>query len=568
MKQHSLKLSAFKLFNRLASVTAIAASVTNGSGLEATESAAASGSWLFQGRLNTWSLYQLDDFDSTTVALVYDASDNLLGVAVGPDIPTECAAPRRCEFRKIGTGEGNGSELELGRTINSSDPTGSETITKGELGGDTLLSNIGADIRGVSGPLNFRINGNFTANLMENRALYGSQKYRPRFSDTYFEYKGADYLYSIGRRSLTGPATVDGVYGEKFFGPSSSPDAKAAGFFLGLAPDPISKYPSKDYLTVGPTYRFIPNFASQGDTKLYADGSLVAEMYKGDMSRFYLYNKVHFTPVRQVSFLALSTLELPWPPAKEDNGFSSSHFSLQTFWRPQSQWFASFGFSQFRISRFLDQTAVRWVTDDGSTQSLRVSDSLDKSHRYRFDVGLSYRPILEAQPFVRFRYERRTIDSNKTADNTPVTPAADFTPSKNLSVLNRKDAHRTSLGLRLFLLGGQLETESTATYTQRFKSQGYDFYQTVAYDWGTQWAFDAYFQYVSSKRDIDSAVLNQTAPSYRDKSTDFYAGAGTSYRFLSNLIGQFRYDFSHEHDYALDTDILSHTLLGRLDYNF
>src|SRR4051812_40217167 len=77
--------------------------------------------WNLSGRVNTWGLYETNDVGSTTVALVYDTRTSpatLLGVAVGADIATECAAANRsCTYRTLGTAsnESDLKELSLGR---------------------------------------------------------------------------------------------------------------------------------------------------------------------------------------------------------------------------------------------------------------------------------------------------------------------------------------------------------------------------------------------------------------------------------------------------------------------
>jgi hypothetical protein len=508
----------------------------------------------FSGHLNTWSLYETDDITSTTVAMVYDSVRNaLLGVAVGPDISRECALPnRRCEYRKIG----QDYELTLERISDS----GQQKI--GEIGGDTLLSNLGIDAKFDQERWSGKMNGNFTASLLNDRALYGSKKYRPSFMDTYVQYANNRQRFTFGRKSIASGVLVDGVTADFLFGPESSKDAKTFGLFAGFSPDPMTKLPGIDSVAFGPTYRFIPDFSSSTDTKLILEGSLVTDLYEGQINRFYLFTRAHFTPVRNLSILGLSTLELPGLGAT-DTGFKSSQFFLQTFLRPSPQWFASVSFSQFRIDRFMEPEAVRWVTDD-KTQSLRISDSLDRSQRYRFETRVSYRPVQRVQPYFRIRYERRTFDSNKTNANAP--PTATSPAGKELAVLDRKDAYRGTLGLRMYFFDEKLETESTATYNQRFQSKAYDFYQSFTWDSGTNWTTDLYLQWVSSQRNIQNSI--PSTPSQASKTIDYYAGIGGSYRFLSDFLAQIRYDFSNEEDLSLADRITSHSILGRLDYSF
>jgi hypothetical protein len=211
----------------------------------------------------------------------------------------------------------------------------------------------------------------------------------------------------------------------------------------------------------------------------------------------------------------------------------------------------------------MEPEAVRWVTDD-KTQSLRISDSLDRSQRYRFETRVSYRPVQRVQPYFRIRYERRTFDSNKTNANAP--PTATSPAGKELAVLDRKDAYRGTLGLRMYFFDEKLETESTATYNQRFQSKAYDFYQSFTWDSGTNWTTDLYLQWVSSQRNIQNSI--PSTPSQASKTIDYYAGIGGSYRFLSDFLAQIRYDFSNEEDLSLADRITSHSILGRLDYSF
>jgi hypothetical protein len=513
------------------------------------------------GRMNAWSLYETNDVDATTVALVYDATNKFLGVAVGRDIARECAITgRHCTYRKLG---GDGAEYEI--TLDRETDAGTSAI--GNIGGDSMLANLGIDTKFEKGDVLAKVSGNFTARMLESRALYGSQRYRPKFSDTFVQYKRERYQMSAGRKTVTGGVIVDGLTADYFFGPDGNRDSKSIGFFAGLAPDPLSKYPGTDEITFGPTFRFIPEFSNNTDTKLAVESSLVADFYNRpnegyQPNRFYLYTRAHFTPVKTFSVLGLSTLDLPGV-GETDDGFKSTHLSIQTFWRPQPEWFASVAFSQFRIDRFMEPEAVRWVTDS-SAQSLRVSDSLDHSQRYRFDIRASYRPFHMFQPYIRVRYERRTFDTNKTSANAALT---DATPaSTDLSLLGRKDAYRGTAGVRLFFIDDQFETDSSATYNQRYQSKGWDLYQSFAWESNANWNADTYVQWVSSERNVQNSA--QGAAGVIEQAKDFYAGVGGSYRFLSDFLGQIRYDFSSEEDAAFDRRITTHTILGRIDYSF
>jgi hypothetical protein len=503
----------------------------------------------FKGHANFWNFYQTDDVGSTTVALVY-ASDGttLLGIAVGKDIATECAAPRICTFRKIG----EGGELKLENWTNSG------TFPLGNIGGDSMLTNIGVNGRAQQDAWSGVIDGNFTRLSLDNRALLGREKNRFRFSDLYAQYETKTYQVSLGRKAIQAGVIVDGVSGDYYFGPAHALDSKSFGVFAGYAPDPITKSPSQDFFTFGPTFHFIPEFSSAGDTKFLVDSSLVTELYKGDVNRFYLFSRAHFTPIREFSMFAFSTLDLPW--SGNDGGLKSTHFSLQNHWHPNEKWFFALGFSQFRIDRYLQEDAVRWVTN-GTAQSTRVSDSLDKSHRYRIDFRTSVRLFPEAQPYLRARYERRTFDSNKTFENA----APSQSPALDLALLNRKNAYSGTGGLRLFLLEN-FETDTALTYSQRFQSSGWDAYQSFTYDSPHQWSLDSSFQLISSNRTIDNSVNG--AAGTEDHSYDLYAGVGGSYRFLSDFLLQIRYDFSNEDEKVLDRRTTIHSVLTRLDYRF
>lgn len=514
------------------------------------------------GRVNAWTLYETDDLSNATVALVYDTTtSNLLGAVVGRDIGTECSKPNRtCTYRVLG---GDGKDYEV--TLNKVTDTESSSI--GQIGSDALLMNLGVDSKYEKNEILARINGNFTMRALESRTLYGAQRFRPKFMDAYVQYSKDQMRYAAGRKVYAGQLLVDGASAEYLFGPQGNRDSKAIGFFAGLTPDPISKYPGLDEFSFGPTFRYIPEFSISTDTKLIFENSLVTSFYNSpdsgyEPNRFYLFNRVHFTPIKTFSLLGLSTLDLPGA-GRSDTGLKSTHFSLQSFWRPQPEWFTTIGFSQFRIDRFMEQEAVRWVTES-SAQSLRVSDSLDHSQRYRIDARVSYRPFHPFQPYARLRYERRTFDSNKTSANVPLTAT---TPgSTNLALFGRKDAYRGTLGTRLFFLDDKLETDSAFTYNQRFLSKGWDLYQGFFWDSGSDWSADTYVQYVSSERTIQNSI--GTVAGTAEKAIDFYIGVGGSYRFLSDFLGQIRYDFSSEADPALDTQITIHTGLIRLDYTF
>lgn len=503
----------------------------------------------YSGRVNTWSLFQTDDLSSTRVAVITDdATKQVIGVAVGSDIAIECAvAGRTCTYREIG----DTGELDIERI------TDAGRSKKGEIG-DTLLWNLGVDAKGSHKDFAGKIQGNFTTSLLNDRSLYGHDKYRFRFTSLYGEYNQDKYRLRLGRQAVTGGVLLDGASADYFFGPAHARDQKSLGFFAGLAPNPISKHPSKDFITFGPKVQWIPSFSESGDTKLFVESSLVTELYKMKMDRFYLYSRVHFTPIRQFSTILYSTLELPW--SGSDGSIKSSLLSFQNFWRPTSRWFFSIGFSQFRIERHLQDEAVRWVTENAA-QSTRVGETLDRSQRYRVDARASFKVTPEVQPFVKGRYERRSFDKNKINLNSdPTTPA-----TTNFSLQNQKNAYQGTAGVRLFLFD-HLDTETSGTYGQRFQSKFYSLFQSAMWEMNQDWSADAYFQYVSSRRTTDPS--RPSGVGLRETATDWYVGIGGSYRFLSDFLAQIRYDLSNEDDAVLDRSLMFHTVLVRIDYSF
>jgi hypothetical protein len=510
--------------------------------------------WSVDGRVNTWGLYQTDDVSSTTVAVVKDNLGNVLGIAIGDDIAIECAVTgRTCEYRKIG----QGTELELERVTEVNSEISREG--RGKIGGDSLLWNLGGALKAKKEPWTARLDGQFTSSLLENRALLGHDRYRARFSQANVEYQKSLYRVKVGRQAFMGDVLLDGVSGEYFFGPSQVRDSQRVGFFAGLSPDPISKLPTTDTFTFGPSISFIPQFSQTSESKLLVDGALVTELYKGAMNRFYLFSRAHFTPVKSFSSILYSNLELPW--SGSDGSINSSLLSLTNYYRPNQEWFFSVGLTQFRIDRYLQERAIRWVTDEGSQQATRVGESLDRSQRYRLDFRTSYKPAPFIQPYLRARYERRTFDSNKKILNTtdPDNTTTDF------GLVNKKNAYQFTPGLRLFVMK-HLETESQLTYGQRYQSKFISGFQSFEWDSPQGWQALLDFQYVWSSRSLRRSFPG--AVGTRETTHDLYAGLGGSYRLMTDFLTQIRYDLSHENDQVLDTNVLTHSVLLRLDYKF
>ena len=512
--------------------------------------------WTYSGKANTWFLYETDNISSASVALVYDtttAPPTLIGVAVGKDISIECAKPNRsCSRRSL-----EGEELKLERVTEDANGT-IQKDKKAEIGGDALFYNLGINAKAKHDEWALRAHGNFTTSLMEQRALLGSDKYRFNFYELYGQRTSEKFKATAGRKPIVGGVLVDGVTADLLLGSGEERDSKTLGLFLGTSPDPISKNPSSKYLSFGSSYRFIPDFSAKSETKFLLEGSLLLETYKGSVNRFNLFNQAHFTPIRSLSFFAYSTLELPWQG--DDADIKSTHFSLQAFYRPSVTWNFLLGFSQFRIDRHLQEKAVQWVTDSDSLQSKRVGDSLDRSHRYRIDFRTAYKPLPFLQPFVRLRYERRTFDNSKSFDNAQTDP-----PGESLTLLNQKNSYQGTTGVRLFFLD-RLETETSAGYARRYQSKGYDIFQSAAWESPSGWGVDIYGQLVNSKRTQNNSVPGGVGTSV--EADDYYIGLGGSYRFLSDFLGQIRYDLASEQDVQFSDRVSIHTVLLRLDYSF
>lgn len=504
----------------------------------------------YSGRANTWSLYETDDTSSTTIALIRDETGATIGIAVGRDIDIECAKPNRtCEFQKIGTGE-------LERV--TGDISSPSREVQGSVGKDTLLWNLGVDAKGSHKNFAGKVHGDFRASLLENRQNYGHDTYRLRLTDLYGEYSRNEYVFRLGRQTIApGGLLLDGASAIYQFGPDYSQDAKWIGAFAGFSADPISKNFSTDYMSFGTHYRFIPNFSSRSETKLNIEGALIAETYKGSMNRFYLSTRLHFTPIKKYSLVAYSNLELPW--SGEDGSIKSSMLTVQNYWRPLKEWFFSLGLSQFRIDRFLQKEAVQWVTEN-SAQQTRMGDSLDRSHRYRLDFRASYKPFSAAQPYARFRYERRTFDDDKKFNNSDTTEQ-----DLDFSLLNRKNAYQGTFGIKLNLIEN-LQTDTSGSYLQRFQSRGYVVIQELTWDPELNWSASAYGQWINSERTRDSSVSNGSG--VLEKANDIYVGLSGSYRLRNDLKGYLSYEYGNEADQGLGRRITIQTVYLRLDYSF
>lgn len=540
--------------------------LANGLGAQALE---------YKGRLNLWGLYVFDDLDITSVIDIYTSvSPNADACRTGdglgdpdytvigkdrrlPEVITTCNN-QCCRERVIRNGE-----TIVERVISNPDGSDNSIVDSSDKIEDTFITNLGTDTKISKGKFKGRIKGNLTGNLMGRRTTYGSDKYRYRFTDVYGQYLDLanDYQVSIGRKAVSAGVLVDGVDFDHYFGSSPRKQDKSFGAFAGLAPDPISKHVSTDRQTVGAKFHFIPEFSSKRQSKLVFDASLVSEIYKSDLNRLYLFSSSHFAPTKRWALFYYSTVALP--SETNGSGIDSNYFTLQGQFRPDNRWFFSAGFSQFRIDRYLKEESVKWVTDPDSFQTDRVGTTLDRSHIFRFDGRISYKPFYYLQGYGRARYERRTIDSNKkflNADPSGATPI-----EENLSLLNNKDAYRLSLGGRTFIIG-PLETDTRFTFNERFLSNSYDIWQSATWTSGNRWTADAYIQVVWSSRKINNSVSG-VDPLEID-ATDFYGGAGGSYKIRSDLFANFRYDYALEDDYSLDGKIEIHSFLGRLDYRF
>lgn len=520
-----------------------------------------------KGRVNLWGLYITDDYSTTSVRYQYSQSScenpnpaNLEEIVIGKEKDqVVCSNGFCCVDYSL-----QGDQLSLERIISSD--SGTREVASSRKIGDTFLSNLGLNAEAYQDKYSFHIDGNATASLLNERALYGNRDYRFRFTNLYAQYQEDGkhaYRVSLGRKAVVAGVLVDGVSADYLFGPSYSRDSKSIGVFGGLAPDPITKHPEKKRYTFGANFHYIPNFSTNSDSKLLIDSSIVGEMYESDFNRFYLFSRVHFTPIKALSLVGYFTLDLP--ASGDDGSISANHFSLQSFYRPNRKWFLSAGFSQFKIDRYLVEETVRWLTDEGSFQTARVGDRVDRSHRYRFDLKASYRPVFYVQPFVELRYERRTFDSDKRFLNDPSPNDDTDEPDLNFSLLNKKNAYKVAGGARAFPIEA-LETETKFSFNQRFQSRSYDVYQFAAYQIDRNWSVDAYGQIVWSRRKILDSVPN--AGSSTSNATDYYLGVGGIHRILSDLSAQIRYDFSCEEDISLDGPITMHSILGRLDYRW
>jgi len=503
----------------------------------------------YSGRANTWSLYETDDTDATTTAVVKE-NGTIIGVVVGRDIEIECSKPgRTCEYQKLGSGD-------LERVTGEISSPNREIV--GTKAKDTLLWNLGLDAKANHKQYAAKIHGDFRTSLLGTRQNYGHDRFRLRLTDLYGEYLHKRYLFRAGRQTITpGGILLDGASATYQFGPDHLPDAKGVGLFVGLAPDPISKIFSTDYMTFGTHYRFIPNFAQDSETKFNIEGALIAQTYKGSMNRFYLSTRLHFTPIKNYSLNAYSNLELPW--SGEDGSIKSSLLSIQNYWRPRKEWFFSLGLSQFRIDRNLQKEAVQWVTEN-SAQQARVGNSLDRSHRYRLDFRASYKPFPAVQPFLKFRYERRTFDQDKQFENS-----SSGSSQLDFALLNRKNAYQGTFGVKLNLID-ELITETSGSYIQRFQSRGYMAIQEFTWDPDRNWTATLSGQWVNSERTRSSSFPN--GADVLETANDFYAGLGGMYRLRSDLKGILQYDFGNESDQGLGRRTTIHTIYVRLDYTF
>lgn len=528
------------------------------------QSKVSSSDWRFGGRLWSGGLYSMDDFDTQSVVEVYQNAScenpgDIQKVLFGKKkayAATECAT--HCCVERVLRGDETIAERIISNAAGTAASISDENKT-----GPSLLANIGIDGDATRGKYALKIHGEFAGSILDERTLMGHDRYRYMFTDAYAQYKDVNrktgYQIRLGRQSPVAGVLTDGASATLFLGDDGFKESKSISFFGGLAPNPISKKPKLDRMAFGSFGTFIPNFSQRSDSKLRVESGLVGELYKKKFNRFYLFNRTHFTPVKPVSLLAMLTLDLP---AKgDDKEIGINYLSLQAFWRPDLRWFLSGGFTQFKIDRYLREESVRWVTDEGSRQSARLGDTLDRSHRYRGDARVSYKAFTFFQPYMKLRYERRSFDNNKTGLNT----ASGTTPgAQNLSLINKKNAYRIDPGFRVYP-SASVETDTSFGFNQRYQSKAYEVLQSVSWS-NKKWGADAYGQAMWSKRLILNSVSSAAAKNV--KATDYYLGTGVSYKFLTDLLGQIRYDFSCEEDDSLGRSILTHAVWARLDYRF
>lgn len=521
-----------------------------------------------KGRLNTWSLYITDDFDISSVIDVYenascDAPGEVIERVFGKEraaITDRCESTNCCIERVV-----RGDEIIAERVYES----GGEILRdEGAKAGDTLLMNIGTDLKAKQGHWDFQSKGNMTYSALEERTLTGDRTYRFRFTDVYAQYEDTDsnfaYRTRLGRHSILAGALVDGASFDYYFGNKATRTSKSVGVFVGLMPHPITKHIDLDFRTFGATFHYIPEFANSTGTKLRVDSAVVGEVYKSDMHRAYLFTRSHFSPFAKLSLFHYSTIDLP--ASGDDGGISSNHFSFNIHYRPSTPWFVAAGISQFKIDRLLKERIVGFQDElsNNPTAAERVGTTLDRSHRYRFDLRASYKPVPLAQPYVKLRYERRTFDGNKTSLNQNTdTPLV--APPENLSLVDKKNAYQGSFGIRFFPMI-QLETDSSFTFLQRYQSRAYDLYQSVVWDNGDFWTVNGFGQVLWNSKKIRNT--NPSLSSTSVNSMDFYLGVGGSLKFMTDFLAHFSYDFAHEDDYELERSIIIHSLWARLDYRF
>ncbi len=517
----------------------------------------------YEGRIWTDSIFVMDDFKSQTVIEIYENAScsnpgELQKVVFGKEresIASVCDS--QCCIEKTL----RGNKVVVERIISNADDSDAEITDKYKTG-PSLISGVGLDFGMNSNKFGAKVHGNFSSSILDERTMYGHDRYRYYFTEAYGEYKSNKFQVRGGRQSPVAGVLTDGLDVNFFLGSEGYRESKKIGLFGGLSPNPISKKPSHERMAVGLYGTYIPEFSSKSDTKLRTDSGLIGELYKNKLNRFYLYNRTHFTPIRELSLLGHFTFDLP-APSGDDKGFSVNYASLSSYWRPDLRWFASLGFTQFKIDRFLREESVRWLTDEGSQQSDRLGDTLDRSYRYRVDARVSFKPFYFLQPFLKGRYERRTFDENKKGLNQ--APGATGSAVDNVVLLNKKNAYRVEAGTRVFPIAS-VETETSFIFNQRFQSKAYEAYQAVIWQVSKPFSLDAYGQAVWSQRLILNSVAS--GQSRKSKSTDYYAGLGASYKFVTDLMGQIRYDFSCEDDPSLATNILSHSAWARLEYKF
>lgn len=526
-----------------------------------TSQAGAASSWAPTGRVHSSLLFLMDNFGSTTVYDVYDneaCEGDPIFVVFGKEIDNVDTTGRCVRARVL-----QGSETVLERY----DASGEVIDTQST--GSSLFWTGGVNAESKHKNMKLRADGRLSHSLLKERTLYGVNRSQYQFSNLYFEYENLEakhaYTARAGRQHVGLGVLVDGVSASYHFGPKSRPSSKSIGTYFGLAPNAVTKKISTEALSFGALFRWIPEFSQGSESKFLFESNFHGETYKGKVQRLLLHSRSHFTPYRQLSFLHYSTLELPW--SGDNSKVQSGYFSLQTFYRPNDRLNLSLGLTQFRIDRFLVETAIRNVLQD-SLQADRVGESIDRSDRYRVDFRTGFKLSPQLEIYQRSRYERRNFDSDKRNLNNPNLPEDQENRPEgddNTSLTKANTAYQLSLGAQGDFREN-IEWQTELSYRKRYLSKAYDVWQSLTWMPKRKYYLNFDLQVLKSERDVQSSFPTGSPREFQ--TWDVYFGIGGNYEFKENLWGRLRYDLAHEKDYALQRSTLTHSLFARVDYRF